>query len=93
MAEPRGTYAARVSQEPAPGDDVGPLAAHQAALALLRASADAMINPQVLFEAVRDPGGRVVDFVYRSANRAALSYLGLEDDQAVHPRRRTPDLG
>ena len=72
-----------MSQQPAPGDDAGHPAAHQEALNLLRASADAMIDPQVLFEAVRDPAGRVVDFVYRSANRAALSYLGLEEAELI----------
>ena len=59
------------------------LAASEAAHALLQASADAMINPQVLFEAVRDPAGRVVDFIYRSANRAALSYLGLAEAELI----------
>ena len=59
------------------------LTASEAAQALLRASADAMINPQVLFEAVRDPVGRVVDFVYRSANRAAVAYLGLAEDELI----------
>ena len=78
-----GIYHAGVSQQPAPGDDVGHPAAHQEALNLLRASSDAMINPQVLFEAVRDPGGRVVDFVYRSANRAALSYLEVEEAELI----------
>ncbi len=78
-----GTYDAGVSQQSAPGDDAGALAAQQEALSLLRASADAMIDPQVLFEAVRDPGGRVVDFVYRSANRAALSYLGVEEAELI----------
>ncbi len=37
-----------------------------------------MLDPQVLLEAVRDSRGRVVDFAYRSVNRAACSYLGLE---------------
>lgn len=44
---------------------------------------DAMIDPQVLIEAVRDPGGQVVDFTFRSANRAALSYLGLGGDEVI----------
>ena len=50
---------------------------------LLHATVDSMLNPQVLFEAVRDPGGRVVDFVYRTANQATCSYLGLEERELV----------
>ena len=45
--------------------------------ALLRANAESMLDPQVLFEAVRDPSGRVVDAVYRSVNHATCSHLGL----------------
>lgn len=59
------------------------LAASEAAQALLRASADSMLDPQVLLEAVRDADGRVVDFLYRSANRATCSYLGLSEDQVI----------
>ncbi len=53
--------------------------AAEAAQALVRARADSMLDPQVLLEAVRDPAGRVLDFVYRSINRAAISYYGLEE--------------
>lgn len=42
----------------------------------LRAAVDAAVEPWVLLEAVRDPGGRVVDFVYRDLNRAALRQQG-----------------
>ena len=59
------------------------LAASETARALLKACTDAMIDPQVLLEAVRDPGGRVVDFVYLSANRATLSDLGLSDEEEL----------
>lgn len=50
---------------------------------LLRASAGGMLNSQVVFEAIRDRGGRVVDFVYRSANLATYSYLGLGEDELL----------
>ena len=43
----------------------------------LRASADAMLDPQVLLEAVRDSSGAIVDFAYREVNKAACDYLGL----------------
>ncbi len=44
--------------------------------ALVRASAEAMFDPQVLLEAVwRD--GEVVDLVYRDVNKATCDYLGL----------------
>ncbi len=44
---------------------------------LLRAISDAMLDPQVLLDAVRDSHGRVVDFVYRAVNQATCDYLGL----------------
>lgn len=43
---------------------------------LLRASADALLDPQVLGEAAWDSAGRVVDFVFLEVNRAAVDYLG-----------------
>ncbi len=54
--------------------------------ALLRASADGMLDPQVLMEAVRDPDGRLVDFVYRSVNRATALYLSLTEADLLDRR-------
>lgn len=51
--------------------------------ALLRASADGMLDPQALLEAVRDDNGEVVDFVYRDVNRATGAYLGLAPDELI----------
>ncbi|MCB9408854.1 PAS domain S-box protein [Mycolicibacterium sp.] len=45
---------------------------------LLEASADSMLDPQVLFDAVRDHEGQVVDLHYRAVNRAACQYLQTE---------------
>lgn len=59
------------------------LASTRAEQELLRTVTDAMLDPQVLLEAVRDPAGRVIDFVYRSVNRAACSYLGLKEEELV----------
>lgn len=42
---------------------------------LLQVSADGMLDPQVLMEAVRDSNDRIVDFTFRDANRAACEYL------------------
>ena len=50
---------------------------------LLRASADSMFDPQALLETVRDSGGGIVDFRYRSVNRAACSYLGIDECDLV----------
>lgn len=50
---------------------------------LLQASADSMLDPQVLLEAVRDPEGRVVDFRYVRVNRATCDYLGLAETELV----------
>ena len=44
---------------------------------LLQVSADGMLDPQVLMEAVRDAGGHIVDFLFRDVNRAAHEYLSL----------------
>jgi diguanylate cyclase (GGDEF)-like protein/PAS domain S-box-containing protein len=43
--------------------------------ALLRASSDSMLDPQVLLEAVRDASGQLVDFTYVALNRAACEYF------------------
>ena len=43
--------------------------------ALLRAAVEAMLDPQALVEAVRDDGGRIVDFVFWEVNPAACAYL------------------
>lgn len=68
-------------------DDVSEVAealeAVEGARALLRASTDSMIDPQVLFEAVRDPAGQVVDFRYRSLNRAACEYLDISEQDLL----------
>lgn len=53
------------------------------ARSLLSASADSMLDPQVVFEAVRDPAGQVVDFRYVRANRATCSYLGVTEQQLL----------
>ncbi len=51
--------------------------------ALLRASLNGMLDPQVLLEARRDADGRVVDFTYREVNRAMCDYLGLAREDLV----------
>jgi PAS domain S-box-containing protein len=50
---------------------------------LLRASADGMLDPQALLEAVRDSSGRIVDFVYRDVNRATWQYLETTRDGLI----------
>ena len=62
----------------------------EAAQALLRASADSMLDPQLLMEAVRDPGGRVADFVIRGANIAACSYLGVDEGELLGSSADSP---
>lgn len=59
------------------------IAANESERALLRANSDGMLDPQALLDAVRDPAGRVVDFVCRSANRALCSYLGLKEEDLI----------
>jgi len=49
-----------------------------------RISADAILDPQVLIEAIRsDPAGRIVDLVYRDVNLAACEQLGLPRQKLV----------
>lgn len=50
---------------------------------LMRASADALLDPQVLLEAVRDTSGRITDFTYRGVNRATCDYLGLSPEDLL----------
>ena len=55
----------------------------ESAAALLRASTEALLDPQVLLEAVRDSSGRVVDFRYREVNQATCDYFGLARDDIL----------
>lgn len=63
-------------------DDVGSAAdraleAARRVVVLMRVCGDAFIDPVVLYEAVRDERGRVVDFLCRDLNRAACDEVGL----------------
>jgi PAS domain S-box-containing protein len=53
------------------------------AVVLIRAWADALLDPVVLNEAVRDESGRTVDFVCRDLNRAACDEVGRSRDELV----------
>jgi PAS domain S-box-containing protein len=56
------------------------------AVALMRAGADALIDPVVLYEAVRDEHGRIVDFTCRELNRAACEESGLPRTELLGQR-------
>jgi AcrR family transcriptional regulator len=56
------------------------------AVALMRAGADALIDPVVLYEAVRDEQGRIVDFACRELNRAACEESGLPRTELLGQR-------
>lgn len=79
-------YDAKVARQPASGDDVGPLAVREAAQTPLRVSTDALLDPLVLFEAVQDDSGQIVDFVYRELNQATCDYLGRSRDELLGRR-------
>ena len=49
----------------------------------LRATLDSMLDPHVLLEAVRDGDGRIVDFTYADANRAACFYMDMAPEELV----------
>jgi PAS domain S-box-containing protein len=73
-------------------DDQGSLATDQAveaarrAVVLMRVWADALIDPVVLFEAVRDDHGVIADFVCRDLNRAACAEVGLPRSELLGQR-------
>jgi diguanylate cyclase (GGDEF)-like protein/PAS domain S-box-containing protein len=50
-----------------------------------RAVLDSLLDPHVILEAVREDG-RIVDFVYTSANDAACVYNGMTHDQLIGSR-------
>ena len=52
------------------------------AYGLVRTNTDAILDPQVLVEAIRS-GGKIVDLVYRDVNRATCEYLGLSRDELI----------
>jgi PAS domain S-box-containing protein len=58
----------------------------EAGRAALRATADALLDPHVLLEAVRDEVGKIVDFVYVDANPAACAYDGIDYEHLVGSR-------
>ncbi|WP_407342802.1 diguanylate cyclase domain-containing protein [Pengzhenrongella phosphoraccumulans] len=53
------------------------------ARARLRATLDTEFDPHVVFEAVRDETGQIVDFTYVDANRAACAYNAMPYDELV----------
>lgn len=66
-----------------PGGDDDAVAGDRAALAVLRASADALIDPCVLLEPTRDSSGRIIDFHYSQVNQAACVQFGLSRAELV----------
>ena len=78
-----GTVAVAVSMARLSQQEQRLIAANEAERALLQANSDGMLDAQALFEAVRDPAGRVVDLSCLSANRALCSYLGLTEQDLL----------
>ena len=72
-----------MSRQPASGDHGHPVAGEHATSAVLRASADALLDPCVLLDAVRDSSGRIVDFRYLQINQAACEQFGLSRAELV----------
>ncbi|MCW1957082.1 MAG: PAS domain S-box protein, partial [Mycobacterium sp.] len=65
------------------------------AVVLMRVWADALPDPVVLLEAVRDEQGSIIDFICRDANRAACEQAGMTRRQVVGSslRDRIPNFG
>lgn len=66
-----------MKRQVASGDDGAAVAGGHATNAVLRASADALLDPCVLLDAVRDSSGRIVDFCYRQINQSTCDQFGL----------------
>ncbi len=60
--------------------------------ARLAAMQDALMDPHVVLQAIRDDAGAIVDLVYVEANAAALSYLRNPDLVGVHLFDQLPGL-
>jgi len=60
---------------------------------LLRATMDSLMDPHVLFEAVRDERGQIVDFRFADANPAACAYDGIAYQDLVGSRMLEHYLG
>jgi PAS domain S-box-containing protein len=60
--------------------------AAQADRAILRATVDSLLDPQVRLDPVRDQSGQIVDFVYVDANPAACAYNGMDYEDLVGTR-------
>ena len=58
----------------------------EADTATLRATLDSLMDPHVLFEAVRDGRGQIVDFRFADANPAACAYDGIAYQDLVGSR-------
>ncbi|MDQ1249621.1 MAG: hypothetical protein QG597_3996 [Actinomycetota bacterium] len=65
----------------------------------LRATLDAMLDPHVVLQAVRDDRGIIVDFVFADANAAAAEFNGLDRENLIgapllgqHPAAGTTTL-
>ncbi len=81
----------RLAQQGSQDRDAPMLADHaveaaRRSVALMRVWADALPDPVVLYEAVRDDAGNVVDFVCRDLNRATCEEVGLARSDLVGRR-------
>ena len=52
----------------------------------LRAVTESLVDPLVLFSAVRDEAGSIVDFVYEDVNEATCEYLSMGRDELIGTR-------
>lgn len=50
---------------------------------LLHVISEALLDALVLLEPVRDPSGRIADFIYREANPATCTYLGKRREELI----------
>lgn len=83
VRRPDGTVQALIAQIVDITAEVQAKEALEKAHRLLEASAESMLDPQVLFEAVRDVDGRIVDFRYASVNQASCLYLQVSAEELL----------
>ena len=66
-----------MARQPSSEDDGSATASDHATVEVLWAATDALIDPCVLLEAMRDASGEIVDFCYRHVNQATCDYFGV----------------
>ena len=83
IVDDSGAVVARIGSAHDVDEQVRTQRALELSEARLRASADGMLDPQVLLGPVRDRDGAIVDFTYLEVNRVTCEYLSMTREQLI----------